>query len=104
MARHEGNPVIIEMIEESLRLYYGLDWIALAAGVSGTWLLTRKNAFGFILSGVACCCGLGIAALSMQYGFILYNVILLTLMAKGYWEWRGYSSPKLTVETTRTVL
>lgn len=80
---------MMDLILHSLQLYYGLDWMALAAGVSGTWLLTRKNAFGFVLSGLACCCGLGIAALSMQYGFIVYNVILLTLMAKGFKDWRA---------------
>lgn len=79
---------MFEMIMESLRLYYGLDWIALAAGVTGTWLVTRKNPTGFIISGIACCCGFGVALLSLQFGFVLYNTILIGLMAKGYMEWR----------------
>ncbi|HRQ60576.1 MAG TPA: hypothetical protein PLO23_03535 [Alphaproteobacteria bacterium] len=79
---------MFDLILQSFQIYYGLDWVALAAGVSGTWFLTQRNPLGFVLSGVACFCGLMIAALSMQYGFIVYNVILLTLMAKGFAEWR----------------
>lgn len=79
---------MIDLVIHSFQLYYGLDWMALASGVSGTWLLTQKNAFGFLLSGIACCCGLAIAFISLQYGFIIYNIILLTLMAKGFFGWR----------------
>lgn len=80
---------MLHSILECLGLYYGLDWMALMAGVGGTWLLTQKKPVGFLLGAVSCCCGLGVAVLSMQYGFIVYNLILMTLMAKGFWDWRA---------------
>ena len=64
--------------------YYGLDWLALAFGISGSYLITNQNRMGFVLCGVGCLCGFAVAAMSAQFGFVMYNVILIAIMIRGY--------------------
>lgn len=64
--------------------YYGLDWLALAFGLSGSYLISSQNRFGFLLAGVGCLCGFGVALLSAQFGFVVYNVLLLAIMLRGF--------------------
>lgn len=68
--------------------YYGLDWGALAFGLIGCHLITRQNRVGFLFSMLGCACGLSVASMSGQYGFIVYNVILIFMMARGFTGWR----------------
>ncbi len=64
--------------------YYGLDWLALAFGLSGSYLISSQNRFGFLLAGVGCLCGFCVALLSAQLGFVVYNVLLLAIMLRGF--------------------
>lgn len=59
------------------------------AGVSGTWLLTNRNRIGFCLGALGCCAGFGAALLSGQFGFVVYNVILIAMMTRGFIRWGG---------------
>jgi hypothetical protein len=82
---------IFEAFLHSFTVYYGIDWIALVAGVSGSYLMTNRNRLGFLMSGFACVAGLIIAAMSGQFGFIAYNIIIIGLMVRGYRLWgRSY--------------
>lgn len=85
---------MFEIILESFKNYYGLDWLAFTAGLSGTYLLTNKNYWGFFLSGIACLAGLSVATISGQFGFIAYNLVLIVLMSKGFLEWRYSAASK----------
>lgn len=78
---------MIDAFLHSLSLYYGLDWLALAAGVYGSFLMTNRNRWGFLVSGVACVAGFAVAALSGQFGFVVYNAILMVLMVRGFLLW-----------------
>ena len=69
--------------------YYGIDWGALLFGLMGCYFITRKNRTGFIFSTLGCICGLIVAFMSGQYGFIVYNIILIVMMARGYRAWNG---------------
>lgn len=64
--------------------YYGLDWLALVFGLSGSYLISGQNRFGFLLAGVGCLCGFFVAVLSAQFGFVVYNVLLLAIMLRGF--------------------
>jgi hypothetical protein len=73
-------------------MYYGLDWVAFITGLSGAYLITKKSYWGFALSGLCCFAGFAVAALSYQFGFIAYNLVLMTIMAKGFMDWAGEDS------------
>lgn len=79
---------LMEPVLSSFATYYGLDWLALAFGLYGMILITGQNRTGFILSILGCLCGFAVAMISGQYGFVLYNLALVTLMARGFWRWR----------------
>ncbi len=68
----------------ALMAYYGLDWLALALGVSGSYMITGQNRFGFVLSALACLCGFAVALMSAQFGYVVYNVLLAGIMMRGF--------------------
>ncbi|HEY0901437.1 MAG TPA: hypothetical protein VGD95_04880 [Micavibrio sp.] len=74
----------MENIITILTAYYGLDWLALLFGVSGSYLISSQNRWGFLLACVGCVCGFFVASLSAQYGFVVYNLLLLLIMLRGY--------------------
>lgn len=78
---------MIDALLHSFSLYYGLDWLALLAGVYGSYLMTNRNRWGFLVSGIACLAGFAVATLSGQFGFIAYNAILMVLMVRGFLLW-----------------
>lgn len=78
---------MLDNILHSLTLYYGLDWGAMLLGMIGYFLVTNCNRAGFLLSMCGCCCGFGVALLSDQYGFIVYNLILISLQTRGFMLW-----------------
>jgi len=75
------------LILESLTKYYGLDWLAFISGISGMYLVTKKHRAGFGLSALSSLSGFAVAAISLQFGYVFYNILLITLMVKGYREW-----------------
>ncbi len=87
--RHILYGCAMDMLLSIFGQYYGLDWIALCCGVSGTWLLTNRNRIGFCLGALGCCAGFGAALLSGQFGFVVYNVILIAMMTRGFIRWGG---------------
>lgn len=85
------------MLDDFFR-YYGLDWGALFFGLMGCYLITKRCSEGFLFSILGCCCGLAVAAISAQYGFITYNVILIGMMFKGYKSWKRDRAAILAAE------
>lgn len=76
--------------------YYGLDWAVLAFGLTGSLLIGNRRREGFICSILACACGLTVAVLSSQYGFIAYNLILISLSTRNYLHWgRPRAAPQV---------
>lgn len=67
--------------------FYGLDWVAMALGLTGSYMISNQDKRGFAFSAVACACGLCVAIISGQTGFIAYNAVLIALMLKGYATW-----------------
>jgi len=77
----------MDLLIESFQSYYGLDWLALLFGFTGTYLLTQKYKIGFLLSALGCLSGLAVASISLQFGFILSNFLMMSMMCKGYLDW-----------------
>lgn len=64
--------------------YYGLDWLTLLFGTAASLRFSsRKMMSGFILAIIASCCGITIAYLSHQTGFIVYNAMLIAINLRG---------------------
>ena len=78
---------MLETVLESFQTYYGLDWMAFLAGLTGTYLITKKYRIGFLLSSVGCLSGLFVAAISLQFGFIVSNALMIGMFIKGFREW-----------------
>lgn len=76
-----------DIILQSLMTYYGLDWLAFISGISGMYLLTQKSRWGFALSSLSSLSGFAVACISLQFGFLVYNFVLISLMIKGFLEW-----------------
>jgi hypothetical protein len=74
--------------------FYGLDWLGFFSGLSGMYLITQRIPSGYILSGLASLCGMVVASLAGQYGYITYNALFLCLMMKGYYGW---TLPKIVI-------
>lgn len=79
---------MLDDIIQSFSIYYGIDWLAMLLGMTGFYLITNRNYWGFACSIVGCCCGLSVATISGQYGFITYNIILIIMMMRGIIMWR----------------
>jgi hypothetical protein len=67
--------------------YYGLDWIVLASGLWGTYLIGLKSRWAFAVWMVTCISGLALAAMTTQYGMLVYNVLLCGLYVRGFLTW-----------------
>jgi len=74
----------LELIANLIGDYYGLDWLTLAFGLSGTYFLTNRAMItGFTLCALACICGFTVAIMAHQMGFIAYNALLLVINLRG---------------------
>ncbi|MGB4057103.1 MAG: nicotinamide mononucleotide transporter [Alphaproteobacteria bacterium] len=76
-----------EQILQSFFQYYGLDWLAFATGMTGMTLITRKSRWGFILCAISSLSGFTVAFMSAQFGYVVYNLLLASIMMKGYFDW-----------------
>lgn len=77
----------MQALLDSFHTYYGLDWGALCFGLIGCYLVTSRNRIGFLFSMCGCLCGFGVAMVSQQYGFIVYNIILISMQTRGFILW-----------------
>ena len=83
-----------EAIFKALTLYYGLDWLALACGMTGMYLITQHSRWGFVLSALGCLSGVVVAVMSLQIAYVVYNSILVFMMIRGFTAW-GDNKPAL---------
>lgn len=67
--------------------YYGLDWAVMCLGLIGFMMIGNMKREGFILSLIASAGGIVIAIWAQQFGYILYNAILMILFMRSYAQW-----------------
>lgn len=68
--------------------YYGIDWLATAAGLSGVYLLGSKNRYGFLVMMVASLSWMTVGFLINSIALILGSVVFFSLHLRGYLAWR----------------
>ena len=66
---------------------YGLDWMTMFFGVIGTYLVTKKDKRGIAFNLLSCSTSFSLAIICHQYGFIIYNIILVVIMSRAYASW-----------------
>lgn len=79
--------LVIDTVLQGLGKTYGLDWMTMFFGVIGTYLVTKKDKRGIVFNVLSCCTGFSLAIICHQYGFIIYNVILVIIMSRAYASW-----------------
>jgi len=75
------------MTELNLLNYYGLDWLAMALGFTGMWLLGKKRKVSFIFTALGMVSAFSVSVLSSQYGFMVANSIMFFLAIRNYVLW-----------------
>ena len=72
---------------ETLFQFYGLDWLTMILGLTGTYFISNQDKRGFVFSALACISSLAAAIISAQFGFVVYNIVVIALMLKGFMTW-----------------
>lgn len=67
--------------------YYGLDWLSMLFGFYGMWLLGKKRKVSFLFTATSMALALSVAFLASQYGFIVANIIMITISLRNYRMW-----------------
>ncbi|MGE3465754.1 MAG: nicotinamide mononucleotide transporter [Pyrinomonadaceae bacterium] len=68
--------------------FYGIDWLATVAGLSGVYMLGNKNRIGFLVMMVASLSWMTVGFLIGSIALILGSVVFFSLHVRGYLSWR----------------
>ncbi|HBE82457.1 MAG: nicotinamide mononucleotide transporter [Blastocatellia bacterium] len=68
--------------------YYGIDWLATAAGLTGVYLLGNRNRLGFLVMMIASLSWMTVGFLISSIALILGSVVFFTLHVRGFLAWR----------------
>lgn len=68
--------------------YYGIDWLATAAGLSGVYLLGNRNRVGFLVMMIASLSWMTVGFLINSIALILGSIVFFSLHVRGFLAWR----------------
>ena len=68
--------------------YYGIDWLATIAGLTGVYLIGSKNRFGFLVMMVASTSWLTVGVLIASLPLVLGSIVFFCLHLRGWINWR----------------
>ena len=68
--------------------YYGIDWLATAAGLSGVYLLGNRNRIGFLVMMVASLSWMTVGFLINSVALILGSIVFFSPHVRGFLAWR----------------
>ncbi len=77
----------MDSLIESFSLYYGLDWAGITLCLMGSYLISNRQALGFLVMSAGCICSLTVAVISHQYGFIIGNALFIAMHMRGFMNW-----------------
>tara|TARA_B100001179_G_C18563804_1_gene391845 strand:- start:816 stop:1136 length:321 start_codon:yes stop_codon:yes gene_type:complete len=96
----KGKGGFMQQLIESFQTYYGLDWAVLGLGLYANMLIANKKKIGFLINILACMCGFSVAVISGQFGFVVFNCIMIAIMGKGFLNWNAEKTPLLQARQT----
>ena len=68
--------------------YWGLDWLSVALGLLGTYLIGEKNRVGFMLIICSLCCAAVVAVLAETYAFLFSNIPAILINFNAFLKWK----------------
>ncbi len=81
--------------------FYGIDWLATIAGLSGVYLIGSKNRYGFLVMMLASLSWMSVGFLIGSFALILGSVVFFSLHVRGYLAWRRDEREKGFLETQK---
>ena len=72
--------------------FNGIDWLAFACGVTGTYLIGNKYKVGFILSMIGNSSWLVLGVLTESYGLMISSLVSVMMYARGWLRWHRSGS------------
>jgi len=68
--------------------FYGIDWIATIAGLTGVYLIGSKNRFGFLVMMVASTSWFTVGVIIGSLPLMLGSIVFFCLHVRGWLNWR----------------
>ena len=69
--------------------FYGVDWLATLAGLTGVYLLGSKNRFGFLVMMIASVSWFVVGLLIGSWALSLGSVVFFSLHVRGWIRWQS---------------
>ena len=69
--------------------FYGVDWLATLAGLTGVYLLGSKSRYGFLVMMVASVSWLVVGLLIGSWALSLGSVVFFSLHVRGWIRWQS---------------
>jgi nicotinamide riboside transporter PnuC len=68
--------------------YFGVDWLATIAGLTGVYLIGSKNRYGFLVMMLASLSWMTVGFLIGSLALILGSTVFFALHLRGWLNWR----------------
>ncbi len=68
--------------------YFGIDWLATVAGLTGVYLLGNKNKYGFLVMMIASLSWMTVGFMIESAALIFGSVIFFSLHVRGWIKWK----------------
>ena len=68
--------------------FYGVDWIATVAGLTGVYLIGSKNKYGFLIMMMASLSWMTVGFLIQSLALILGSAVFFSLHVRGWLRWK----------------
>jgi len=68
--------------------YYGIDWLATVAGLTGVYLIGSKNRYGFLIMMIASLSWMTVGFLIGSVALILGSGVFFALHVRGWMKWQ----------------
>lgn len=73
------------------------SWILAAIGVTGIYVVGKKNMWGWLVLCVNECIWIAYALATKQYGFIVMALSYAAVYIKSYIQWRKEENDKISI-------
>lgn len=77
--------------------YFGIDWLATVAGLSGVYLIGNKNKFGFLIMMIASLSWMTVGFMIDSLALIAGSAVFFSLHVRGWLKWRREAQTELQI-------
>ena len=67
--------------------YFGIDWLATVAGLTGVYLIGSKKKIGFLIMMIASLSWLTVGFMIQSVALILGSAVFFSLHVRGWFKW-----------------